>query len=42
MLQLYTSKQSDCYESVHLANIDQQHFTKTQDTKNVPSMKQFT
>lgn len=30
MFQLYASEQSDCYESVLLGSIDQQHFAKTQ------------
>lgn len=30
MFQLYASEQNDCYESVLLANIDQQHFARIQ------------
>lgn len=34
MFQLYASEQSDCYESVLLGSIDQQHFAKTQGNQN--------
>lgn len=33
MFQVYASEQNDCYESMLLANIDQQHFAKTQDNQ---------
>jgi hypothetical protein len=33
MFQLYAPEKSDCYESVLLGSIDQQHFAKTQNNK---------